>query len=396
MTIQVRNLTPNPTTINLEDGTGEAIVSTGADVQRPGYVERLNLQGADLSALVGAPVLDAHKTSSERDQLGVILEAQMRSEGLWVRFKLRDNPRGRSIAKDVSDGTVRGLSVAYIVTEKKDEGSGPNRVRTAMKWKPIEVSIVPVPADPGAHFRNGEHQMSNEQTQENTGNAAQDAAAIQTRARQNALIRQIAQTANLDGSFADAQIDAAATPDEARSAAFEAMQQRSVTSSTRTVRASVGFDNNDPAVIITRAGEAIFARHNPSHALSDPARQYAGQTTLDLARDSLKRAHVSSLGMSPDTVITRALHTTSDFALILGDATGRELRRSYETAPSGIKPVARQANVRDFREKRALQLGQGPELQKVVEGGEFKQGTIDESAETYKAETFGRIFSISR
>lgn len=114
------------------------------------------------------------------------------------------------------------------------------------------------------------------------------------------------------------------------------------------------------------------------------------------ARDCLRRSGVSTTGLTADTVITRALHTTSDFPLILGDAVGRELRRAYQAAPSGVRQVARQTTARDFRAKRALQFGEGPELKKVNEGGEFQHGTIEESAESYSVETFGRILSVSR
>lgn len=217
-----------------------------------------------------------------------------------------------------------------------------------------------------------------------------------TRADTNREIRSIAETAGLNRAWADEQIDAEATPEEARTAAFEAMRSRSVQTSTRSTRATITADHTDPAEIATRAGEALFARSHPDHELSEAARPYAAMSTIDLARDCLRRSGVSTTGMTADTVITRSLHTTSDFPLILGDAVGRELRRAYQAAPSGVRMLARQTTARDFRAKRALQFGEGPELKKVLEGGEFQRGTIDESAETYSVETFGRIFSISR
>lgn len=222
-------------------------------------------------------------------------------------------------------------------------------------------------------------------------------AQVATRAAQNGEIRTIAETAGLTRAWADEQIDAEASPDDARRAAFEAMQARSASTRTRSTRATVGTDHTDPATIATRAGEALFARSHPGHQLSDAARPYAAMSTIDIARDCLRRSSGTSFtGLSADTVITRALHTTSDFPLILGDAVARELRRAYEAAPSGVRMLARQTTARDFRAKRALQFGEGPELQKVLEGGEFQHGTIEESGETYSVETFGRIFSISR
>lgn len=391
MTIHIRNLMPAPTSVDLDARTVEAIVSTGADAQRNGYIERLPLGGADLSRMIGAPVLDAHNSSSTRNQLGVIESAEMLPEGLWVRAKFRNNSAAQAVLADIAEGTLRGLSIGYQVTEWKEQREGKQLIRTAVSWTPIEVSVVPVPADPGAHFRAEERNMPNTaQTTTTTPTAAAN------RAQVNAEIRQIASTAGLTREWADSQIDAEATPATARRRAFKEMQQRSEGTTTRTSRASIQTDHNDPAAIITRAGEALHARSNPAHQLSEAARPYAAMSTVDLARDCLRRSGISITGMSADTVITRALHTTSDFSLILGDAVGRELRRAYQATPSGVRQVARQSMARDFRAKRLMQLGEGPELKKVAESGEFQSGTIEESGESYSVETFGRIFSISR
>lgn len=396
MTIHIRQLTPQPMTVDPASRTVEAIVSTGADTPRAGFIERLDLAGADLSRLPGAPVLDAHRSASTRDQLGVIEAAELRPEGIWARLRFRNNPAALAVLSDIQDGTLRGLSIGYTVARWKESQEGARPIRTAESWQPIEVSIVPVPADPGAYFRAGENQMPETIQDAPADTTAATADQVQTRAQVNAEIRTIAETAGLTRAWADEQIDAQTTADDARRAAFEAMQRRSADTTTRTTRATITADHTDPATIATRAGEAFFARSHPEHQLSPEARPYVAMTTVDLARDCLRRSGASTTGLSTDTVITRALHTTSDFPLILGDAVGRELRRAYGTAPSGVQMLARQSTARDFRAKRALQFGEGPELKKVLEGGEFQQGTIEEAAETYSVETFGRIFSISR
>uniref|UniRef100_A4WNT4 Peptidase U35, phage prohead HK97 n=1 Tax=Cereibacter sphaeroides (strain ATCC 17025 / ATH 2.4.3) TaxID=349102 RepID=A4WNT4_CERS5 len=393
MTLHLRAATPRPSTLDPEARTIEAIVSTGADAPRAGFVERLDLRGVDLSRLIGAPVLDAHRAASTRDQLGVVEAAELRPEGLWVRMRFRSNDAAQAVLADIGDGTLRGLSIGYSVAEWKDMRDGNRRIRTATRWTPLEVSIVPVPADSGAHFRNGEMEMP--QTQQDAGHAPA-AGVVLTRAEINAEIRTIAETAGLTRSWADAQIDAEATAEDARAAAFEAMRTRSAQTAPRTSRASITFDHTDPAVVVQRAGEALFARSHPEHALSEAARPYAHMTTVDLARDCLHRSGLSCTGLASEGIITRALHTTSDFPLILGDAVGRELRTAYSAAPAGIFQLARQTTVRDFRAKNAIQFGGQPDLEKVNESGEFKHGTFEESAESYSIATFGKIFAISR
>ncbi|REF72781.1 MULTISPECIES: prohead protease/major capsid protein fusion protein [Paracoccus] len=393
MSIHLRAASPRPSTFDPEARTIEAIISTGADVERAGHVERLDLSGADLSRLTGAPVLDAHRSGSTRDQLGVVEAAELRPEGLWVRMKFRSNDPAQAVLADIAEGTLRGLSIGYSVRRWSEGRESGRRVRTALQWLPVEVSIVPVPADPGAHFRNGENPMP--ETAQTTTTTT-EAGATLNRAAINAEIRTIAETAGLTRAWADTQIDAEASAEDARAAAFTEMRQRAEATTTRTTRAEVGFSHDDPTVIATRAGEALYARNHPEHQLSEAARPFANMTTLDLARDCLRRSRIGTMGAAADTIITRALHSTADFPLLLGDAVGREMRRPYDAAPSGVHQLARQSTVRDFRPKRSIQLGDGPALEKVAEGGEFKRGTMDESAELYAAETFGKIFAISR
>ncbi len=392
MTIHLRNLSPQPATLDPEARTVEAIASTGADVKRAGYVERIPLENADLSRLGGAPVLDAHRASSTRDQLGVIEAAEIRPEGLWVRIRLRSNPSAQAILDDIHNGTIRGLSIGYTVEGWQESRERGQRVRTAKRWTPIEVSIVPVPADPGAHFRKGDITM---ETDEQTIERPQEPQ-TETRAAVNAEIRTIAQTADLSRAWADAQIDAEATAEEARRAAFEAMRTRSTETAPRTTRARITFDHDAPEVVAERAGEALFARIHPEHELSGEARRFAGRRIPDLARDVLQLRGFATTSATDDTVITRALHATSDFPEILGNALGRSLRRSYDAASEGARRLARQTTARDFRDKKAIMLGASPALEKVEEHGEYSFGTIDEAAESYKLDTFGKIFGISR
>jgi len=392
MTIQLRTLAPQPATLDPNTRTVEAIVSTGADVQRGGYIERLPLQNADLSRLIGAPVLDGHLAASTRNQLGVVTAAEISAEGLWVKILFRSNSPAQSVLADVQNGTLRGLSIGYTVEGWQDTREGGKRIRTAKKWTPIEVSIVPIPADPGAHFRKGViHMDTDEQTIERP-----EEPPTETRAEENAEIRAIAETAGLTRAWADEQIDAETPLDEVRRAALRAMQTRSAETAPRTARARITQDHTDPAVLIERAGEALYARSHPDHELSAPARQFAGMTLPELARDVLHRHGVSTTAMTADTLVTRALTTTSDYPEILGNAMGRTLRRAYDAAPSGARQLARQTTAKDFRAKKSIMMGAAPTLNKVLENGEYEYGTIDESAESYKVETFGKIFGVSR
>ncbi len=73
--------------LNREARTVEAIASTGADVRRIGFVERLNVAGANLEHMTGAPVLNAHRQGSVSDALGVVEEARIEGGRIIVRMK---------------------------------------------------------------------------------------------------------------------------------------------------------------------------------------------------------------------------------------------------------------------------------------------------------------------
>ena len=386
MTIHLRAANIRPATFNAEARTIEAIVSTGAAVARPGYSEVLDLRGVDLARLVGAPVLDGHRRDTTRDQLGVIEAARMTPEGLLVVIRFRESTAAQAVMTDVANGSLRGLSIGYTIEQTREAKDGAKRVRTATKWTPVEVSIVPVPADPGAHFRNGEITMP----------TTEDEVQVQTRAEMNTEIRSIAELAGLDRAWTDAQIDAEATPEAARELAFTAMAQRQAQTRTRTT-AQITFDHNDPAVFTARMGEAIHARMNPAHELSAPARQYANMRLPDVVREVARRHGIAVQGLSDSQVFTRAgSMVTGDLAGILGDSAGRSLRTAYDAAPSGLRPAARQTQYPNFKVQTKYMLGDAPALKKVLEGGEYPMGSVAESANTNSLATFGSIIPYTR
>lgn len=386
MTMHVRAAQLRPSTLNIEARTVEAIISTGADVARPGYIERLDMRGVNLSRLIGAPVLDGHRRESIRDQVGVVDEAEMRPEGLWGLFRFRLTPQGEEAMRGVADGSLRQISMGYSAEQFTDTRVGKQLIRTLTKFTPLEVSIVLIAADPGAHFRHEETVMD----------TIVQTAQVQTRAQINAQIRNIANLSGMPDAWANEHVDAEATVEDVRAAAFAEMARAQAASRTRTATAQIGTDHNDPAVIATRAGEALFARIYPDHQLSEPARPFAYMSFVDLARDCLRRRGEPVNALSPQAIIERAFHGTSDFANILVEGMNRVIVKDYQAAPSGVRLLSRQTTARDFRPNRKLKLGEASTLLKVLEGGEFTSGTMADAQESYSLETFGRIFGVSR
>ena len=93
---------------------------------------------------------------------------------------------------------------------------------------------------------------------------------------------------------------------------------------------------------------------------------------------------------------TRALHSTSDFPEILAAVTNKILRQAYEAYPRTFLGFCRQVLATDFKAMHRVQMGEAPQLLKVSEGGEFQRGTLAESKESYRIETYGRVVAITR
>ena len=422
VTLLTRRADFSPASANSDDRTVEVIWSTGAPVRRRDmagqYIERLSLapEAVDLSRLRGASVLDAHRQSAVRDVLGSVRSANVDGERGTAVIKFSARPEVEPIWQDVMAGILRHISVGYSVEDWSETTQGSARVLTAVRWTPHEISLVPTPADPGAHIRmetdmtenahlvHNENEVQNRSSCVDTSNAdGRSASTVPAgneatrRAVINTEIRSIARIAGLDQSWIDGQIDVAADADTARRAAFDALANRSAPMiRNEQVRIEMGESQDDPARRARQMGEALYARINPRHEISEPARRYAYSTPVDMAKELLSLRGVSTMALSPASLVTRALHTTSDFPIILGDTVGRVLRDSYLAAPSGIRQLGRQTSARDFRSVNKIMLGEAPLLEKLNEHGEIKAGTMAEAREAYKVETWARKIGVTR
>ena len=265
---------------------------------------------------------------------------------------------------------------------RKSSTEGGKRIVTITKLTPIEISLVPIPADPAAVIR-GDSTMPGNVT---AGPSVENRAAI------NIEIRSIAKTLGLPQTFVDSQIDAGASIDAVRAAAIDALAKRSPNLTYATASIS-GHDANDPAWRSRAIGGAITARMI-GQALAEESREFAGLSLVEMCRDLLKQRGLSTLG-SAGVIVERAL-TSSDFPALMSDAANRSMRLRYEAVPSALKKVAKQITAPDFRTIHKIQLSSAPTLLPVNEAGEITRGGFVDSQETMKLGTFARIVNLSR
>ena len=160
--IQLREAVFVPATLNEADRTVEVVWTTGAKVRRydfwegRAYFEELDLspEAVDLSRLnAGAPLLNAHRASDTADVVGVVEKSWLTpTEGrAIVRFSARADVA--PLLADVKDGILRNISVGYSVEKYLVTEEGDSKTYRAAHWTPMELSLVPIPADAGAGTR---------------------------------------------------------------------------------------------------------------------------------------------------------------------------------------------------------------------------------------------------
>jgi hypothetical protein len=155
-----------PASLAAEARTVEVVWSTGAEVRRTDpwtgkpYHERLSLEPGhvDLSRLQGgAPLLDSHAAYSLAGIIGVVERAWIENgaSGPEGRAVIRFSSRAEvePVWEDVKGGIIRHVSVGYRVRTYRIEEDADPPVWRAVDWQPVELSLVAVPADPGAGMR---------------------------------------------------------------------------------------------------------------------------------------------------------------------------------------------------------------------------------------------------
>lgn len=398
-----------PTTWNEKTRTFRATIAAGAGVTREHwdegrYVERLDHSGVELASEV--PFLNSHRTGQVADVIGKVEKVEKVGDLLEAVIRLSSRPEVQDIATDIRETILSGISVGYDVlawSETTDEAG--RRIKTATKWLLREVSLVAIPADDAARIRSKKTMPINADDHEDE-TAVSKPAKRATRAASEIEIRAFAQQSGLPNDWVDDQLDAGVTKSAMHRSAVDYMAARQKEQpDTQPIIGAGGTGSglNNPTFRAEAMGEAIACRADQTFTPSEPARQFMHMTLPDLAREHLRHAGVDVRNMSQSNVIERAfairssgMHTTSDFGLVLSSAVGRVLRASYEAVPSGLKTLARRLEFKDFRARTMIALSGLSGLEKVNEHGEYKRATLEESGETAKLHTFGKIFGISR
>lgn len=94
--------------------------------------------------------------------------------------------------------------------------------------------------------------------------------------------------------------------------------------------------------------------------------------------------------------VIRAAFSTSSMPVALGTAAEKILLEVYRGAPQTWRSFAKVVPVRDFREHQIIRPSFAGQLEELAPTGEMKHGTISEAAVALKADTFAKMFTVSR
>lgn len=423
-----------PSTIDGEKRTAEMVFTTGAKVLRQSfwdgpYYEELSLEAGAMRMErlnSGAPLLNSHNARDLENQIGVVERAWIEGgEGrAIVRFS-RNNEKADKIWRDVQDGIIRNVSVGYAIHRFEQVSGGESEIPTfrATDWEPMELSLVPIPADMSAGVRAGETTFECEFSTRNFSKgdkmteaelkAKQEKEAAEKREaelkkeaaeaaqkRASEILASV-RKAGLSAEFAEELVNSEMTLDAARAKIIDKIAEK-----------TPAIDGKNPSVTISRDAvdtaakgmtNALLHRFDSTkNQLSDEGREFAGMSLREMAREALEVRGVKTRGLSINKIAELALrsgggmHSTSDFPQILADVANKTLRAAYEEAPATYQPLVREVENPDFKDINRKQLGDFPKLEKVGELGEIKRGTISEAGEKYKIESYAKIVGISR
>jgi hypothetical protein len=356
-----------PASFNAERYTVDVIFSSGAAVERTDlqgrFLEVLEMTSAaaDLSEFIGGPVLDAHNRTSSRSIYGTVSAARIDGGRGLATIQLSRTADAAPIVDRIREGSLRNVSIGYQVLQNREERTNGQRTLVATRWKPKELSFVPIGADPAARVRSRPKD-----------------------------IRRMADLMGLPAAFAETLVSREVTVEQARGEILTEMQ-----------RNAPRINPVAPAIVTRDVGEGLaeriadglLTRMDRSHQPTS-GRAYAYCRMADVARICLETRGLSTLG-SPAQLIERAMHTTADFPSVLAELFNKNLSTITRT-PSPVVTLFRASTVADFRSKHFMDISDGPLLEKVNEAGEVHFGTIsDKTLASYAASSYAKGFTIS-
>lgn len=354
----------------------------------------------------------------DRDSvIGKILSVELDKDERKLRASVQfdEDEESDKIYQKVKSGTLKGVSVGYVVNVWEDVAEGATSTdgrfagpcSVATRWTPYELSIVSIPADTtvgvgrsleNQDLENGDVKMKDQNTPqvtpENTPgkpqvneNEAREAGMMAERQR----VQEIGALCRQFGIDGEKFINDGMTVEAARAAVLDQLanerQGQNVT---------VQVDEMDKFRAAATDGLAMRAGlhlDKPAAGAGD----FRGKRMLRLAAECIEREKsTNTRNMTDEQLVREALTGTGAFPGILSNVANKSMAQAYQTAPTTYQLWTGKGSNTDFKAATRYRLSEADELEKVNENGEFKHGELAENSVSATVATYGKTFSLTR
>lgn len=390
-----------------------------------------------------------HDPSDARNVVGRVISAEVDEQDKVCRAVVAfdEDETAELVYSKVKSGTIRGVSVGYTVSvyENVDDGhvtddgfKGPCVV--ARRWEPLEISFTPVPADPSVGpgrsiiFEGGDVRMSErekraaeaedeceervdelEQETEQEEPAADggevkeaepdDASdegeddeererAVKTERKRAAEIADVCRAYGMDPS---GFIKRGASLSEVNSEILKRQRKEMTALPVSHSRSAIEINRDEREKFRSAATDGLAMRagvrvNNPAPG----AEEFRGISLIDLSRVVLERAGEAISYQDSKMEIAARAFSSSDFPIILSNLANKTLLAQYEAYPSTWQAWCTKGSLSDFKEAHKMRISESPDLEEVLEGGEYKMAEFSESGDGYRLKSYGKRFALTR
>lgn len=428
---------PEGRTIQVTASTGAPVIRSGGFPDGKGYGvwrEVLDTAGARLDRFIGSPLLVDHRADSSAALIGTVETASRQGGAIVAKLRLGRSALASEYLTDFVDGLRTNFSLGYVVSRWAYDGVQDGiKTWTATEWSPLEISTVPIGADPGARLRNDQTPTNQLLRREvamtfNTSEADHSAATLSNRAQTGAtfpapavvedrsgesddtgvaltravevergrvqtIVRTAAQlnlSSPADRAVIDGLVDGGVEVTAARAQLINLAARRSAESGQRprTSITGMGGEVSTHDALVS----AVAHRINPNVPLAPGSEQYARMGMREIAaiaeRDSGRGGWLSRA--------TPGMHSTSDFLGVLSAGTEAAIAQEFAASPPSLLAVSRRFETSNLESFPVIRPSTAPELLETNEHGEIKAAPLDASFETMKAKTWTRMLNVSR
>lgn len=382
------------------------------------YIERLDINGANMEKL------NTFFKNHNRDVDAAIGRVEnKRVDGTSLLGDVVFDESGADVKRKYENGTLTDVSIGYKINAYKvEEREGEPDIVTVTDFDITELSAVGIGFDQGAKHIGRESEIHNqgdkmlkelmkrlaklEKVSERTAEQDKEISSLRAQIKQEQDKERKDEADKLRAEKAEAERKAeiltiARDYDASNELREKFEKEGDPQSFMRAILdervakqdsvPTVPSDTNTRKAMLDGMRDAMVLRAGIT--LSEPvaeAERYMGMNLLAMARSI-----TGYDGFDTNELVERAM-TTADFPLLLVSAGNRVLQTAFDDEMATYDLWVTQVERSDFKSNSDITLGSAGRLSKMTENGEFKEAKVSENGESWKLESYGAKFVLTR